>query len=489
MLFILYLLIQVLLHPPDVREITLSDFAGAWKDIDQTAVRAENTSLRIYFFNADSTLSLIQYEPGTRSRVWMNVGDIQLKDHILYYDEFSAQFNSTKDTLTVNYHDPSGNTYPFYLTRVQDPETRNFLQGFVRSLNPTYTYKKPDQREDGWRVEDMRNMEIDQKLLQTLMLEILQGTYHDIHSLLVIKDNRIVLEEYFARRGKLYGDFIHQLYQNKLHHLASISKPVTSLLTGCALEKGFINSIQDPIFNYFPEYPQLRSSAKRSILLKHLLTMTSGLRWRQFGLPFQHPENDARIMYQAEDVLDYYFSRPLQSKPGKRFNYSNASATAMGALLEHAGQMNLDQLSESCLFEPLGIRDFKWDKYPDGTYDADGGLALTERDLAKIGQLILNKGSWNNTQVITSDWISNSTAKKLNRSSTFGYGYYWQQTEFSIDQKNYSSILAWGDGGQFLFIFPDLNLVVVSTAGNYGKGQDQVIFEILNQYLLPAVQP
>lgn len=487
-IFITYIIFCSCNLPHSVNNIALSDFEGCWKDINQKEDQVEKMSLRIYYFNDDSNLAMIQYEPGPRSRIWMNVEEIRCENNVLYYDEFTAKLNSTKDTLTVEYHDPSGNMYPFVLVRVQDTRIKNFMKGFVRSLNNRYTYKKPDKLQDGWTVEEIDKLKIDRKKLYEMISKIIKGKYYDIHSLLIIKNSRIILEEYFGGRGRLYGDFIKQLYQNKLHNLASVTKPVTSLLAGCALNNGFITSVNDPVYLYLPKYTQLQTKEKKSILLKHLLTMSSGLDWHQFGFSFQDSRNDAGNMYKAKDVLAYYFSKPMTSKPGISFNYSNASATAVGALIQNASKMNIDLFSNKYLFQPLGITNYEWEKYPDNTYDTDGGLDLTSRDIAKIGQLVLNNGSWNNKQIVSAEWISESTSKKLQRANSIGYGYYWQQTDFTVNNKTYYSIMAWGDGGQFLFIFPELKMIVVSTAGNYGKGQDRVIFDMLDDFILPAMQ-
>lgn len=464
-----------------------ADFAGVWRQISQENRVGSELDLRIFFYNSDSSLSMLQYEQGPRSRVWKNKGTISFQDGKLWYDKFSAFLNNDKDTLHIHFRDATGTIYPVVHVRSTTSQEQRIMARFVEAMEQEQTYMAPSAMSDGWEVAHAATINFDSRIFSELISEVSSGKYGDVHNILIAKDGKLIFEQYFAANGKLTGPSISEIYQKKPHHLASITKPITSILLGIAIDRQNVRSVDDPIYRYFADYPQLKTNGKDKILIKHLLTMSSGLSWIQFGYSFQDERNDAGNLYRCDDVLGYYFSKNLFSEPGNRLNYSNASATAVGALIEKATNSSIAEFAANVLFDKLAIEQAQWSKYPDGTFDTDGSLALRPRDLAKIGQVVLNKGSWQGHQLVSAEWIQLSTQDYFQRTFTIGYGYYWQQMNLSAKGRQYHTILGWGDGGQFLFIFPEIQLVVASNAGNYGKGQDKVIFDILKKHILPAL--
>ena len=153
--------------------------------------------------------------------------------------------------------------------------------------------------------------------------------------------------------------------------------------------------------------------------------------------------------------------------------------------------MDLDRFAETGLFGPLGISDHVWTRYFDGSIEADGGLALRSRDLARIGQLFLDRGDWRGRRIISERWIDESTRQRIPLRGPWGwgYGYYWMQVDLETERGPVHSYFVPGDGGQLLAVFPDLDMVVVLTAGNYGQDDKSVCFTMIRQGLLPAVLP
>jgi CubicO group peptidase (beta-lactamase class C family) len=222
-----------------------------------------------------------------------------------------------------------------------------------------------------------------------------------------------------------------------------------------------------------------------------MLTMAAGWEWEQFKYSANDPRNNGAAMWRCEDVIKYVLERPLDAKPGEKFNYSNGVPTVMGVVLKNACRMEVNQFAEQNLFHPLEISDYLWTRYLDGSLETDGGLALRSRDLAKIGQLFLNKGQWQGKEVISPNWIDESTRQRIELKNLlwgWKYGYYWMQVDMNMNDKTIHSYFVPGDGGQLLSVFPDLNMVIVFTAGNYGTDVKSVCFTMIYRYILPAFQ-
>jgi len=160
----------------------------------------------------------------------------------------------------------------------------------------------------------------------------------------------------------------------------------------------------------------------------------------------------------------------------------------MGAVLKNACGVEVDYYAERSLFQPLGISDYLWTRYPDGSLETDGGLALCSRDLAKIGQLFLNNGNWEGEQIISKKWIQESAQPSVNLSQDRSFGYYWNEMKLGADWIAERAIFAPGDGGQFIAIFPAIEMLIVITAGNYNIDPTSTYWSLLNNETLPALK-
>ena len=198
-----------------------------------------------------------------------------------------------------------------------------------------------------------------------------------------------------------------------LHDVRSVTKSVVSLLIGIALDRGLIAGVDQPALAYLPDYAALRTDDNQRILLRHLLTMTSGLRWNE-DLPYDDPKNSLRLMNEAADPYRYVLEQKLVHEPGKWWEYNSGNTMLLGAVLRHATGKELPDFAREALFEPLGITEVEWIDVPPAHQPAAwGGLRLRPRDMAKIGQLVLNGGTWKGRRIVSADWIAELTQPRL----------------------------------------------------------------------------
>jgi len=293
----------------------------------------------------------------------------------------------------------------------------------------------------------------------------------NIHSVLVARNGKLVFERYFSGPDEVRGVFFGSRVKNvvfdadALHSVKSVSKSVASLAIGIAIDRGLIRSVNEPIFSFFPECADLRSPEKDRIQLVHVLTMTMGLQWVE-ATPDTGENNDESRMHRAADPSRYVLGLASTSPPGKEFFYSTGALTLASAIVHKATGRPLDEFAREVLFEPLGITDVEWARVK-GDTDAGGGLRLRPRDMAKIGQLVLAGGRWDDRQIVSKDWIETSTTSKIKATDDQAYGYLWWIGRARTNAGVVNWIGALGRGGQSIRIVPQSNLVVAVTAGYY----------------------
>ena len=358
-------------------------------------------------------------------------------------------------------------------------------------------YKVPLQTDDGWETAALFSVGVNEVPLLRLLDKLNNTSDHRIHSILIIKDGKLVFEEYF--RGEKYnlaqptGEMGFDMYDT--HNLCSVTKSVTSALIGIAIDNGFIQSVDQKVFDFFPEYTYLLTSApeKDSLTLKHLLTMTSGLEWDDESTSYFDPRNDLYQLFNSQDPIRYILSKNLNVAPGTVFDYANCNTNVLGEIVRKATEDRLDHFAENYLFSKLSITDFEWQMLPNDVVFCSGDLRLRPRDMAKFGYVFLNDGIWKDEQVISQEWIHISTQKlidpeKYSASYSWadGYGYQWWTWE-DIYGVEYQAYLAAGWGGQWIIMCPSMNTVIVSTAGNYYTDTKIPIEEILVDYIIPSI--
>ncbi len=323
-----------------------------------------------------------------------------------------------------------------------------------------YDYRAPPADAAGWRSSTLSAEGVDDVRIDSLIERILAGDHGRVESFLLAKNGKLVLEEYF-----------HGHERGKIHMLQSISKSVTSLLVGIARDQGRIKSVQDPVYAYFPDYAGHRWVDQRyDLTLWHLLTMSGAIDWSEQA-PAGTKENSNTAMNWSPSWLGYVLDRERGGTPGKVASYTSGFSILLGGVLKHATGQYVDQFAEQTLFKDLGIAPYLWSAHRDGTRHTGGGLSLRPIDLAKIGQLVLDRGVWNGKRVVSADWIEESVKPHLpvafGPKNSMHYGYQWWRDEYQVDGTTVKVIAGNGYGGQYLAIIPSLNAVIVLTAGEY----------------------
>jgi CubicO group peptidase (beta-lactamase class C family) len=256
------------------------------------------------------------------------------------------------------------------------------------------------------------------------------------------------------------------------HGIRSISKSVTSLLVGIALDLGLLTDLDAPVFSFFPEYDDLRTPEKDRMTLRHLLTMSSGLAWNETSVAYTNPSNTYWQMGIAPRADHFVLAQPLATPPGTVFNYNTGGVDLLGVILRKVSGKRLEEFAKETLFDPLGIEDWEWEGSSGFNPAAASGLRLRPRDLAKIGQLVLERGKWHGRQIVSSSWIEDSTTPRLSGKGAMfdrpegitSYGYLWWLGRSPPEHSERDMIVGAGNGGQRVVIVPSLSAVVVTTA-------------------------
>lgn len=320
----------------------------------------------------------------------------------------------------------------------------------------TYTYRIPRPLDDGWETADIRAFGGEPASVEAGISKVLNGTFPHVHSLVVVKNGKLVLDEYFYGYGP-----------KDSHPIQSATKSVFSALVGIAQEQGLL-SIRDKLYGYFPRYRSGDSwdARKDAITLRNLLMMTSGLGCDDW----KDPKACSWSMVSAPDWLDFSLNLPLNNDPGKKFAYCGACLTPFSFILGEKSGMGVDAFASKYLFEPLRFQNAHWMEGPHGVIPASFGLSLRPRDLAKLGYLFLKNGVWEGRQVVPAKWVQLSISPLLPKSRTNGiydYGYLWWGRTIHRNGREVRIFFAWGVGGQCLFVAPKLNLICVVMGGNY----------------------
>ncbi len=339
----------------------------------------------------------------------------------------------------------------------------------------TYTYSQPTELEDGWKTSNLKSQNIDTTRIYQLFSQLKDGK-NKLHSVLLVKNNQIIIEEYFNGHSV-----------NKQHDLRSVTKSIRSILLGIAVDKRLIDTIDDPISKYLKsKVPEKNlGKTKDEITIRHLITMSTGLDCNDWDKKSEGQEDK---VYRKKDWVQYTLDLPMVNEPGTVSNYCSMGVLLLAEILSEASGMSIDEFAEKHLFEPLGISNVSWghtsnkDVIPSGKR-----LYMTSRDMAKIGQLILNNGKWNGTQVVSEKWIKESTTPKT-KIAGMDYGYLWWNIPFKQEEEIMVSKVATGNGGQYIMVLPELDMIAVFTGGAYNSQEDKLPFAIMKDVFLPTFE-
>lgn len=480
------------LENQEKRQEAYKDIIGDWKEYFIYPDTVQATAVRRFELTEQGDLvQSFQYEYGSQSRIWLNISDVEYKNgRLQIWNEFDGGINKTKDTIYLAYTPKNGNKFNLIFEKLKNDPISEFIDSLKSAKEVDYCYQQPPVISDQLSCASLGDVEVDSLKLIELVNKIKGNYYHDIHSLLVWKDGYLVLEEYFASNGKLSGPVMNNHYRYKPHQLASVTKSINSLAFGIALDNGFIDSIQTPLYTIFPDYSNLFDEQKKKITLEHLLSMSAGLDWNELSISYSNSENDSQIMHNQGDMINYCLVKTVVDQAEKKFNYNSGMSTILGEVIKRTTGIPADQFADEHLFKPLGITNWTWwkDKSDKNKLiGTGGGLSLTSRELLKIGILTLNKGMWDSVQVISKEWINESTKRQISTGDKW-YGYQWWMHDFNVNGKTISCYYAMGLYGKFLFVFPELNLIIVSTAENNNSFWSKNVYSFIQKYILPAIE-
>jgi CubicO group peptidase (beta-lactamase class C family) len=348
----------------------------------------------------------------------------------------------------------------------------------------------PAAMSDGWPVSPPAQQGLDPQLICATGPGLAKRTEAVPHGVVVVRHGALVYEQYFE------DVFSPPRNASTQHDIASITKGVVALLVGIAFDRGWLSDLDTPVISFFPEYTDLRTPEKERITLRHLLAMTSGLDWPERAISLDNPANVVRQGWTASDPYRFVLARPVEKTPGTEWNYNSGGVWLLGLILRKVSGQPIEDFAREALFEPLGIRDELWGRFPNGDAGTSGGLRLRPRDLAKLGQLVLDGGVWHGRRIVSAEWIKQMIAPQSPRGWRFSfarsYGYLWWQGDSLIGDRDIEWVGALGRGGQRLYVVPTLSLVVAVTAGLYianggSPAPESLAGETaLNSFVLPA---
>ncbi|WP_342360069.1 serine hydrolase [Terrarubrum flagellatum] len=324
-----------------------------------------------------------------------------------------------------------------------------------------------------------------------------EGRLPNMHGVLIARSGKIALESYFEGADERWGQPVGvvKFGSDDLHDLRSVTKSIVGLLYGIALAEKKVPAPEQSLFSAFPEYPDLAADPQRARLtIAHVLTMTLGTEWNE-NLPYTNPANSEIAMERASDRYRFILDRPIVGEPGARWIYNGGASALLGRIIAKGVGQSLPAFAEAKLFAPLGVPSFKWASGQDGEPSAASGLRLRPRDLAGIGQLILDGGKRDGRVIVPAEWLEASMRGivPMGEGQSLRYGYQWYIGDETFNAAPGSQtarvIIANGNGGQRLFVMPDLELVVVTVAGNYNqRGQSLPPLVVLRDVALPGIR-
>ena len=335
----------------------------------------------------------------------------------------------------------------------------------------------PPAMDDGWEVSTLIAENIDPVPIHSL-IERFHENPRNVHSMLIFRNNKLVSESYFLG-----------WHRDRLHTTRSAAKSFVSTLTGIAVDQGYF-TLDESVYDFFPEYAELSSEQKRKIKIKHLLTMTPGLQWYEDTNRgrVKPSENDQELMEVSDDRLRYFLQKEVVAEPGGKFNYNSGSPFIQAAIINKVVGMTVPEFARKNLLEPLGIDRYYWRVHEDGIIRSAGSIHVRPRDMAKLGQVFLDSGRWHDKQIISSEWVKQATETFIGDELVArGYGYNWWTARHTIDDEEIRMYFAHGNGGQVILVIPSHNAVVVFTGGNFYPLNQADPYGLTVNIILPAM--
>lgn len=317
----------------------------------------------------------------------------------------------------------------------------------------------------------------DKKKIKQLKGTIDEGIFKKINSIVVLKDGKILIEEYFNGANR-----------ESLHDPRSVGKSFSSTLTGIAIDDGYLKSSAQKISDFYNlnEFQNF-SETKNNATLSELLTMSSGFEGDDENYNSLGNEEN---MYPTENWVKFALDLPYNDVFKEQWHYFTTGVVLLGDILNKSVPNGLEKYADEKLFKPLGIKNYKWQYTPQNVPNTAGGIQMNALDFAKYGQLYKNDGAFNNQQILSKAWVTKTLTKhkKIQGRNNEYYGYlFWNKT-FKTKDKEFEAFYCAGNGGNYILIFNNEPLVIVITASAYGQPYaHSQITQIVSDYLLPAV--
>ena len=343
---------------------------------------------------------------------------------------------------------------------------------------PTHGYSvaQTDVVRDYWPTDEWQNTTPEAQGLNSNSLnridEIIAENEIRVDSVIVVKNGYIVYEKYY-----------NYWSQYMLHTIQSCTKSFMSALIGIAIDMGYIDNVSQPVLDFFPNYTiDNWDPRKENITIFHLLTMSSGFEFHEVDIPYSDPDNDLFTMYDQPDMWQYVLDRPMIRDPGEAWEYNSGGIEVLGGIIEQTTGYRVAEFAEEFLFNPIGIDQYTWWRpFASGQYGCGGGLSLKPRDMARFGYLYLNNGTWDGTQVVSSEWVNVSTKMYYDTGSWYHYGYTWWGVP------GYNFYEATGHYEQKIYVLPEQDMVVVFT-GNIADEDWHPSDYLVIEHVIPSTE-
>ncbi|MDR6158561.1 CubicO group peptidase (beta-lactamase class C family) [Chryseobacterium sp. SLBN-27] len=326
----------------------------------------------------------------------------------------------------------------------------------------------------GWKVSEEK---FNHEKIRALNKKIAENRFRDITGIVVIKNEKLLLEEYF-----------NGYKRDSLNDTRSVGKSFSSALMGIAIKDGFIKNENQSLKEFYDLKKFNNHSIKKdSITIKSLLTMSSGFDGNDQDE--ESPGNEEN-MYPTDNWVKFVLDLPMsENKIGETWNYFTAGVVLTGDILDKSVPNGLENYAQKKLFQPLGITNYKWQFTPQQKPSLAGGLKMNALDFAKFGQLYKNNGIWNGKRILDKSWIKKSFTNYFSDKKDFeGYGYLFWRKVYKVGDKSFEAYLSNGNGGNKIIIFTELPVVMVITAKAYNKPYaHSQVDKMVQEYLLPAV--
>ncbi|KAA3641573.1 MAG: class C beta-lactamase-related serine hydrolase [Bacteroidetes bacterium] len=333
--------------------------------------------------------------------------------------------------------------------------------GVVSSCLKEDTLKAPFDSFDPVEIQDGHHISTPtlENMDSLALVEVYKDVIEDdnlwsLKSMLVFRNGHLVAENYFKDQEDIVNKDL----------IWSCTKQFMGVLVGKALEEGMIDSIDDPMSKYMPEafagHPD-----KSDITIRNFITMRSGIGFSNDGVSGQ---TDKLLRQIPENSVDFVLDLPVNDEQGTVFHYNDGDPNLISAMIQEVAGKPTDEWADEVIFSKIGFENYSWTRYPDGITFGGFGIKTTPRELAKFAMLVADKGTWNGEPIVSESWINDMISEQVDVNDDYAFGYYWWINK----ERNIHHM--WGHGGQFAFIAPHKDLIVVLTSIPNTQGDHQI---------------